>query len=382
MHWSFRLATVAVGLTFLHFHSASNSSADEFDARVGKWDAWSKHVRTWPVRTKATYSDQDPTDYNDRLLMPVDSEHYCLQLDYQSGGQQQRQVILRNPSYMAELARGLDDHWVIVGLTHSTEEKFGESLERGRSMNYFRRDVADPGSLLRKILNERESLSVISERDGQFSVFQLLPKSNGKPEPGTLFAISSRFVIWFEDHASPSRIDYSYPGPDNETVNVSRVFDGWREVDGVDVPSRDRVFCQKGIPKRTSRWKQSPLITHPSTLRSVVASVTYRFMGSLNPAAGMVLDLCGSDWPYLAWLSARQEYTSGDEHEQKFSVANNITFQGEATGIHRHGTFDRCRGHGCTAGVVAADCSKSQSLSAPNGLPEQAAADQSCDSWV
>jgi len=150
VHWSFRLATVAVGLTFLHFHSASNSSADEFDARVGKWDAWSKHVRTWPVRTKATYSDQDPTDYNDRLLMPVDSEHYCLQLDYQSGGQQQRQVILRNPSYMAELARGLDDHWVIVGLTHSTEEKFGESLERGRSMNYFLRDVADPGSLLRK----------------------------------------------------------------------------------------------------------------------------------------------------------------------------------------------------------------------------------------
>jgi prepilin-type processing-associated H-X9-DG protein len=60
----------------------------------------------------------------------------------------------------------------------------------------------------------------------------------------------------------------------------------------------------------------------------------------------MVLDLCGSDWPYLAWLSARQEYTSGDEHEQKFSAANNITFQGEATGVYRHGTFDRCRGHG------------------------------------
>lgn len=246
VNWSFRLATVAVGLTLLHFHPANDSSADEFDARVEKWDAWSKHVWTWPVRTKATYSDQDPTDYNDRLLMPVDSEHYCLQLDYQSGGQQQRQVILRNPSYMAELARGLDDHWVIVGLTHSTEEKFGESLERGRSMNYFRRDVADPGSLLRKILNERESLNVMSKRDGQFDVFQLSPKSNATPEPGTLFAISSRFMIWFEDHASPSRIDYSYPGPDNETVNVSRVFDGWREVDGVDVPSRGRVFLPKG----------------------------------------------------------------------------------------------------------------------------------------
>lgn len=215
VNWFLRLLTVLVGLACLHFDSDSVTFANEFDVRVEKWDAWSKQVWAWPVKTSAKYSDEDPSGQNHRLLKPVDDGHYCLQLDYQRRGKQQHQVILRNPSYYAELASGLDDQWVIVALTHSTEEKFKGSLEKGHSMNLFRTSIADPGNFLRQILNERESFNVSATRDGQFDVFQLTPKSDAKPEQGTLFAVSGRIVIWFDNHASPFRFDYSYPGQGN-----------------------------------------------------------------------------------------------------------------------------------------------------------------------
>lgn len=266
MNRGLRLETVFVGLVLLIFHATGVASADEFDVRVEKWNAWSTHVWAWPVKAASKYSDEDSADHNHRLFMPVDDEHYCLQLNYQSRGKTQHQVILRNPSYYAEVASGLDDHWVIVALTHSTEEKFKGSLEKGHSMNLFRRSIADPGNFLRQILKERESLNVSATRDGQFDVFQLTPKSDAKPEPGTLFSVSSRFVIWFDNHASPFRFDYSYPGQGNETVHVSRVLDDWREVDGLEVPARGRVFMPKGyseteVPLETVTFDYSSINT-------------------------------------------------------------------------------------------------------------------------
>ena len=266
MNWFIRLLTVLVGFALLHCHSDGVSMADEFDVRIGKWDAWSKHVWGWPVDTKTKFSDEESANYNHRLLKPVDNHHYCLQLDYQSSGKNRRQVIIRNPSYYAELAIGLDDHWVLVALTHSTDEKFQASMDDGHSMNYFQTDIADPGNFLKKILNERESLNVSATRDGQSDVFELSPKSNTKPEAGTLFDVSNRFVFWFDNHTSPFRIDYSYPGEGNETVNVTRVLDEWQEVGGVQVPARGRIFMPKGYsetedPLQTATFDYSSINT-------------------------------------------------------------------------------------------------------------------------
>ena len=240
--------------------------ADEFDVRIGNWNAWSQHVWGWPVDTTSKFSDEEPANYNHRLLKPVDDHHYCLQLDYQSRGDKGRKVIIRNPSYYAELAIGLDDHWVLVALTHSTDEKFLETMESGHSMNYFQMDIADTGNFAKKILNERESLNVSATRDGQFDIFELTPTSNNKPERGTLFDISNRFVFWFDNHAAPFRIDYSYPGEGNESVNVTRVLDEWQEAGGVQVPGRGRIFMPKAYsetedPLETKTFDYSSIST-------------------------------------------------------------------------------------------------------------------------